>query len=602
MNAPANHQPRKRPETVFETEKSFEVVVYPERGGQAEHFDFGKLGLGHELEAAFARGFARATGAGGSRRTIESAKTTFWLLRAFATSLNEVKEPPKSILDLRPQHLAPFLMNATKRSAQIIYTIRIVLRSEPTLPDAFRDRLFLPLTVVPGQKKISSYSEADFRALRRAARHTVRTALARVRAAEAEVATWRTSPDASARPTDGSRGYLLTLIDRTGDLPRDDAGKIHQSIAYDGSGVLLQEFFPSLAEIAAIGVLMQSLTGENWGVIRHLTTEHSRSDDQLEEAPELQVRALKSRRGSKEAHMDLTLTARPPWQEDVEHSSNDDFTSPFGLYKIAEELCSNARRLAASNRLLVGYSHTRKNLTHEGLGLRALGSDSARYWNSWQSSDDERPGVDSMRLRLTYLEFTLKPTAQTSETMARDYVIPNRGNRNTNRAVVAGALDREVARIRASHRIQALSITDVREASANPARLAKELDISEEKLVALLSGRLDTIATACVDHKDSPFSKHGETCRASFLLCLGCPNARSEPRLIPVQSLMLNRIRERKGWMPPDEWVARFEQPAEQLEDLLARQGADPAGAERAATSDDARRVEAVLDGRYDLR
>lgn len=111
----------------------------------------------------------------------------------------------------------------------------------------------------------------------------------------------------------------------------------------------------------------------------------------------------------------------------------------------------------------------------------------------------------------------------------------------------------------------------------------------------MLGGELDTVLAACVDHTNSPYTPTGEPCRASFLRCLDCPNARATPQHLPVQALALDALTVRRAELPPLEWARRFALPHAQLSDLLDRFPPATVAAARAEATEADRRLVARL-------
>lgn len=590
-----------RPNSLIRVGDKVIVRVFSENGSSQKDFDFQSFQLGEELELAFAEGFDRATGPGGTRRTNDSTKNLYSGLRAFAKLLNAASNPPRALSDLRPAHIAGLRLHGTRHAQSIVMAIRVVLRGNASLPAPFRELLFAPMKSAAYVRKVSSYSESEFRAIRRSARTEIRAALKRVRTMEAELAAWQQHSDEVVDPEVARRGNLLAFIAANGDLPRYESGLVNQYGPYKDSPKIFRALFPTLSELAAIVVLMQCLKGQNVSTICELTTAHARADDQEGEYEVLLIRAQKRRRGRHAAEMDISFTSMPVWLDEG-GKDDDDFASPFGLFKIAEELCHRARAFAGSERLLCAYSDRRRETTFNGLGFRGINQVSGSIWNGWIHEDKHCEGIDTMRLRRTFLELHQRPVAQKSSTLADTYLSKDPGSLPTYQAVVDDALSDEVNRIRATNTIRTLSEEEVREAAQAPEALAIQLGISAGKLKELLDGRLDTIAAACVDPNNGPYDPAGQACTASFLLCLGCPNARSEPRHIPVQSLLSKRIRARKLEMPAEQWAQRYQVADEQLQDLLRDQRADVDEMALQTSDHDFQMVEALLDGRYDIR
>lgn len=593
-----------RPTTVLHDGDSISVKVFAETGHDSQDFQFHKLKLGPELENAFAEGFARSTGPGGTRRTLASAANLYGGLRTFARLLNDHPAPPRKISDLRPAHIASLRLRRTRYSVDVVHAVRITLRANKSLPGPFRELLYSPLSHVPANPSVASYTDSEFRAIRRAARTEIRAALARIRAGEAELSAWLKAPDPlQINPEVVKRGALLEEIVNKGSAPHRESGPHTQQAGSLEADSLIRSLFPSSSELAALVILLQCLTGQNLSTLCNLTTDYLRADDQKSEDEVLLTRAQKPRRGRYTAEMDLSLTSVPVWLDAGSDTEGDDYASPFGVYMIAEELCRRARNSTATNLLLCWADRDWRSKNPTGRVLfRPIANDCLRRWRGWTHDGELQSTIDSRRLRRTFLQHHQRPVAQTSETLANTYLSKDPAALSTNQEVVGSALAEEVVRIRAASAVHILSDEDVRAASNNPKPLAEQLGISAGRLTDLLAGRLDTIAAACIDHEHGPHSPEGMPCTASFLLCLGCPNARSEPRHIPVQALLRQRIEARRLELPAKQWERQFGVAEERLDDLLGAQHADINAMAVQTTDKDLQMIEALLDGKYDLR
>lgn len=585
------------------------VRVYPEAESGFKDFSFHSLNVAPELQTAFAEGFARATGPAGTRRTIASAQNLFSGMTLFVNLMASGPRPPGCLADLRPSHLAELRMRHSRAGNGALIALRVALRGNPDLPVPFRSALFTPLTKPAPSATAVSYTPADFRAIQRAARSDVRAMVARIRAGEEELKAWRAeqelgSTDSTPQRGKQSRGSVLNHIALVGDVPRSPSGRSRGQGPISDRWNLFYSLFPTLSDMAAMVVLFQCLTGENVSTICNLTARYSRADASVDgETPVLITRGSKPRRGPDKAEMDLAFTAIPEWiQASESKGESDDYASAFGLYMIAEKLCRRAREFASSNALLVGHSPHRLETSVNGTGFRPVPHNCTRRWEGWTDSDGNPLLVDSRRLRRTFLELHQRPVAQTTDTLANTYLLRDAGSLAANQEVVQHVLEGEVERIQTATVAAVLTEHDVAQAAADNEGVARRFGITGEKLQSVLEGRFDTVATACVDNEHGPVTEPGQPCTASFLLCLGCPNARSEPRHIPVQALMRQQIERRREELTPDSWKQLYGTAAEQLDDLLKQQRADVAAAASQAMDEDSTLIEALLDGRLDLR
>ncbi|WP_235564488.1 hypothetical protein [Arthrobacter sp. Soil762] len=484
--------------------------------------------------------------------------------------------PPGRLADLRPSHLAELRMRHTRAGNSALIALRVVLRANPDLPMPFRNALFTPLTNPAPSTTAASYSPAEFRAIQRAARSGVRAMVARIRAGEEELKAWRREQeqgftDSTPQRGEQSRGSVLNHIALVGDIPRSPSSSPRGKGPAKDAWNLFYALFPALSDMAALVVLFQCLTGENLTTICNLTARYSRADASLDgETPVLITRGSKARRGPNKAEMDLAFTAIPEWIQASEgNGESDDYASAFGLYMIAEKLCRRAREFASSNALLVGHSPHRLDTSVNGTGFRPVPHNCMARWEGWTDSDGNPQLVDSRRLRRTFLELHQRPVAQTTDTLANTYLLRDPGSLAANQEVVQHVLEGEVERIQTETVAAVLTKHDIAQAVADVEGVAKRFGITGEKLQSILEGRLDTVATACVDNEHGLVTEPGQPCTASLLLCLGCPNARSEPRHIPIQALMRQQIERRREELTPDRWKQLYGTATEQLDDLL---------------------------------
>lgn len=598
----------RRPETLTEDERGIVVDVRAEAGRLSKTFLFSRLRLPRDLTMSLAIGFAAATGPGGTIRTLSSAEALFTRTQAFARHLDSFPSRPSRVQDLTRAHISELRLRGSRGSEQIINALRRCLRSDPDLAEDFRQLLFAPLKASGSSKAVAGYSQAEFRQIRRAARTKVRIALQRTRALQEELDHWRASSD-----TENLRGVLLDYIDRHGSVPRYANGTVKINGQYAGSMALMEAFYPSADEVCAAAMLLICLTGLNLSTVCTLTDEYTRADAQLDPADPsadastrvIITRSTKLRRGLRDADQDATLTSTALDDETsaelASASTRQGLGSPFDAYLAIEELCRSARRRTGTQSLLCFFSGYRLAKTASGLGFRAF---QAAHLSTWKVDigGSSQQKVDSRRLRRTFLELTQKPVDHKASTLTEVYLGRDRAALHENQTVIRDVLEREANRLRATHAVQFLSEQDLREASRDPEPLALRLGISTPVLVDMLAGRLDTVATACVDNTHSPYDSSGSPCTASFMLCLGCPCARSEPRHIPVQAALTLQLEERRLQMDDAQWDSQFGAAHSRLIDLLGEQKADLHLAAKAATPEQLKAITALVEGNLDLR
>lgn len=591
-----------RPATRFDDGARIVVRAYPEDGSASKDFTFHTWPVGRDLQLLFADGFENATGSGGSRRTQQSAKSLHSSLRKFAQTLSEQAMPPTTRSELRASHLSSLRLLGTKTSTQTLHSVRVVLRSTPDVPEDFRARLFAPLRSALPTQPVSSYTESEYRSIARQARAHVRVAASRIRAGEARLARWRAGKvDRHTERREYDFGVALDQLARSGDVPRTAGGAVARE-ALTQANALHETLFLTTSEAAAFVVLLQCLTGLNLGTVLGLGASYSRTDSGTGgESVSIITAASKPRRGPYAAEMSMHLAGRPRSQG-AGVNPRDDLTTAYGVYMLAHQLSERARNFAHSSALIVGHSATRASGTEGGLGFRSPSSHSLSVLAYIRDQDDRLRPPDSMRLRKTVLQKLQRPVAQSAATLAGTYLARDPTALPENQALVARALADEVDRVRSIAVGASLTTADVEEAKTRPTAVAERFGISAETLAHLLEGRLDTVATACVDHTNSPHTPVGQPCTASFLLCIGCPCSRSEPRHIPVQALLAMQIESERSTLGTEAWTSRFRTASEGLADLLSEQRVDIAAAQELVSANDRTLVDALVSGDLDIR
>ncbi|MDT5365666.1 MAG: hypothetical protein QOC62_97 [Mycobacterium sp.] len=113
------------------------------------------------------------------------------------------------------------------------------------------------------------------------------------------------------------------------------------------------------------------------------------------------------------------------------------------------------------------------------------------------------------------------------------------------------------------------------------------------------SGRSDTAIAACTDYERHPDT--GTPCTDSFLACLGCVNAIATPRHLSRLVLTHAGLVELSSTISSDEWARRWETHYLRLCSLLKRHTteAERTAATKSATEHDRNLVTRLLDGGY---
>lgn len=413
------------------------------------------------------------------------------------------------------------------------------------------------------------------------------------------------------------RCELLDFVDLFADVPRygytSERGNtpVRAWVSTGGFGSvtdIVSWLHLTARELAAAAILLSVMTGQNPSVIIGTPAKHHRADGHVDGALATAIIDTRKPRRGRRAYMTAALTAAPDWisvpADTSRLTSRDELHTPFGLYTLLLDLTMRTRELVGGDLLLVGYH--KSGGTGTGRGLRPLAT--RLPFTQW-SALHRLPGdggaaplsVTLDRLRLTYLELHQKPVAHTEETLVNEYLGRDRGNLGAYRGVVAAALQEEVAKARSRAVLEVLTKEEL--AQSDPEQLAAAHGITADVFTRMLKRELDTVMAACTDNVNGPFSAPDQPCRASFMMCLGCPCARALPHHLPVQVLVHDHLQARKSHMTPLAWVQRFGLAHSQLTDLLERYDPiDIIDARGGATSDQRRLVERFINRELDIR
>lgn len=569
------------------------VIFVSEDGEETRTFKFAHLPGSAELIALLMRSFARATSATGTRKTLPSAKTTFSVLSRFARLVAESPVAVSTPKELDSRHVDLLGSLGDKRRYQMITTLRSALRGDPELSELFLAALFNQLKRPDPTSPTAAYTAAEYRQIMDDARWRVRSALARIRPLRDRL---ESTPESEY----DERLRMFSTLRATGSLERIlDAKGMRAKDRPRIRVPLIRELFPSRAEVAALVILIVGTTGQNPSTVAKLTSEHLRSTDGDDESGDvIFTRTSKPRRGPYSSEMTAAFQNGGIDEHTGEYMrQTDDLRSEAGLYRIALELCDDLRNIANSTRLLLSLSGNGSLVDIVPFDPSHVGAFLTLEVNG--VSTPVRPSS----VRQHHLELAQRPVDHAETTLASTYLRRNPAALPEYQKVVGRALDDLVRQARASNKVRLMSDQDRAEASANPEGVAKRLGLSLETLERVMAGASDTVAAACSDPGSTPYeTDRTGHCTASFLLCLGCPCAVSEPRHHPIQALLWQTLDERRQELRPEEWNARYGAAFTQLTDLLDAQSVNTEEASKMVSSADRRLIESLLDGRLEIR
>ncbi|MCI0144106.1 hypothetical protein KNN17_21385 [Arthrobacter bambusae] len=471
--------------------------------------------------------------------------------------------------------------------------LRSSLRGDPELSESFISALFHQVTRPDSANPTAGYAAGDYRQIVDEARRRVRHALARIRSLRDQL---ESTPESEF----DERMSLLTTLRATGSVERIlDLEGVRAKDRPRIRMPLTRGLFPSRDEIAALVLLFVATTGQNPSTVARLSAEHLRSTDDSDSSGDvIFTRTSKPRRGAHSSEMTAALQHGGIDEFTGEYvRQTDDLRSEAGLYRIALELCDDLRRIAGSSHLILWLrgqgslgrivpfnpSHVGPFLAYEVNGVAIT--------------------VRLSSIRKHHLELTQRPVDHTATTLASTYLRRNAAALPEYQKVVGRVLDDVVREAQASNKVKLMSDQDLAEAFANPKGLAKRLGLNLETLQRVMAGATDTVATACSGPRSTPYpTDSAGYCTASFLLCLGCPCAVSEPRHHPIQALLWKMLDERRQELTPEEWNGQYGSAFSQLTDLLDIQSVDIEEAAKLVSGTDRRLLESLLTGQLEIR
>jgi len=395
-----------------------------------------------------------------------------------------------------------------------------------------------------------SYSEAEFERITVAARRTFRAALGRITENAQHLQRWRAGEIA-----DGSRewviGEALDILARTADLPHhvDKRGsktlvrRYRTALGGTSAATTWQRLFLSRLESTALSVLLLAEYGWNLAVIDRAEVPQASPDPGRDGHPTYRIPVEKYRRGGD--------------HYETRNVTDHGATSAGRLITQALHATRFARAIVedlapGTNRLIVYRTTVLRRISadqdrHPPVGPFRFGVSPASGWD-WAQAEGF-PGSPFQRGRRTVVALDRRePTQHSQDTHDRHYVL-------VDKQVQAGAVETIAAGAQdATDRARAAVLVAQLRARASPADV-------------------QTATADCVDYYDSPYPAPDGGCAASFLMCLGCTNARVHPSHHPRLAHLHHALANLRSVLPPAAWDADWGDTHARLEDLKNKLG-----------------------------
>ncbi|WP_143673834.1 hypothetical protein [Streptomyces sp. or20] len=515
-----------------------------EDGVKKASYDFAQLAVGPRLQRELAEVFAAQCESTGAWRTIPSSEETWRVLRHFSDFLAAEEHVRERLGDLTPEIWAAWRLSRRPDSSgsRQIGKVARLLREHPEVPEDTRN-LMKRRTPKPTSTEFA-YSDDEFDRIKLAATQTFRRALYRIRGNWKHLQDWR-----AGRFEEGTRDWLLgkalAHLMRTGETPfyisrrgrqRPDT-RYTEAMGSDRVEDTWMRLFMTTEEASAMVALLIAAYGWNATPIMEMKVPLA-TPDAGEGQIIYRIELEKRRRGKTARYESRNLT---DWGAD---SPGRLITHVIEATTPAREALVNLR--APTTRLVVWRMSQRRVVYGDGLAVLFNGHLhrlNARADKSWKRMLGDGLSLNLRRLRKTVvIAHERQPTQHSQDTHDAVYVLPDPRTHATAQPVIADGIVEAVESARESFKAQVTR--------------------------AETDARMDTATASCSDYTHSPFGEQGVPCRASFLLCIACPNAVITPRHLPRLAYLLHVLDELKAVLAPEAWAQDWSAPYTRLRDL----------------------------------
>lgn len=501
------------------------VVHVSEKGDRRALYDFSRLPVTPELQRSLAALFARQAGPAGPWRSVASSREAWRLVAPFARWLAALEEPPADIDQISPAIWTQWRVSRAPNvmGDRQVGKVGALLRLDPRLPAGTREATLK--RVAKREAAESAYTPGQFEQIRQAASASFRAAWQRVSDNRRHLEAWRGGQFAEGT-RDWQLGAALDQLASTGDVPvyvreadgtRQVSWAVTAALGGTRSEFTWQRLYLNVTEAVSLAALMVISYGWNSTPVSELAVPET-----LPGAPgdpvTYRVELEKRRRHAPHRYETRNLADWGP-------------NAPGRLITRAIEATSPARDLLAahgapSSRLLAWHVASPLLVTDRTALIRlGFAGWEIREWKIAMG----QPELNLRRLRRTVTVLHRREPAQHSQDVHDSvYVLRDPAAREQAAPVIADGIADAIAHAQA----------------VTAARVSRDDRPSQD----------DTATANCGDYTHSPFSPHGSPCRASFLLCLACPNAVITLRHLPRLAYLHHALEALRAVLPAGIW------------------------------------------------
>ena len=552
------------------------VVHHYNRDGQVKDYDFTTLPVAEPMQRSLATLFADRCVP--HIWAVHSSSENVWMqLEQFAVFLSQQ--------DHRPADLDGLSVALVKRWRQagshnkFASLAGLLLRDARLQTGVVADEL-ARRTSRP-KSTVQSFSEAEFEQITSAAKRTFRAALSRIEDNARHLDRWRAgefAPDSD----DWVLGEGLDLLARTGTLlfykGKEKGGnsfliwKYLRAFGGANAAATWQRLFLTRLEAAALGVLLLAQYGWNLSVIDRAEVPRALPDPGEDGHPTYRIPLEKPRRGTVHHYETRNVT------DDGAGSQGRLITQALRATRFARAIVEDL--VPGTNRLIVWRvgriddeipGHGR----HRPVGRFRFGVHK-HTTQDWAQAEGF-PGSPFQRGRRTVIALDRRERAQhTQNTHDRHYVLVDK-------------------------RVQAEAVEVIAQGATDAAEHARRTVLVAELRDQPTPGDVETATADCGDFGNSPWPAPEGGCGASFLACLGCPNARVHPGHHARLAHLHTALTDLRSVLPPDTWAKDWGDPHARLTDLKTKLGAGQwTNALNQRTDDDRTLINDLLTGALD--
>jgi hypothetical protein len=530
-------------------------VTHRDIDGREIVYDFGLLPVAPAMARSLAALFAAKC-----HPDIWSSHATsrgiFQQVRSFTAILAALARPPRDLEELTASMVEGWWEQSRSQvlARDSFRYLSSLLRTDPRLSQGpVADALSRRVSASTSQ--VQSFLPDEREAIRTAARAGLRRALLRIEGNAAHLQRYRAGVYA-AEP-DGREaviGEFLDRLARTGALPhrRSRSGSVHlpdrylKALGGGGSGLTWQRLFPSSMEAAALAVELAFAFGWNLATLNHMPAPRPEPGPGIGGPLVYRVEIAKRRRG------------RGYW---------------FDTENIADTGAGSGGRLITNALALTRFARA---LVEQD----APGTDFLLTWRA--ANAPGRPGK-LQELPAPVGRFNFGIASYHAKMWAESQGLPAHSPfRRARRTAVAIDHRTPIGHTPATHeRVYLLPDKQVRQEAVDVFAAGAETAVEAARTVVLEAvlrdrheaGDVETATADCADFEHGPYPAPGGGCGASFLMCLGCTNARIHPGHHPRLAYLHQALSNLRSSEHPAAWTREWGDAHARLEHLRRELG-----------------------------